>query len=188
MPPRLGWFNPRKKMNLYTIDYGGGYNACVDGLWIDRMAKYLPNLDMFCSLPICSLEGFTHLSKCMAGWSAGCPTDRAAKNRGFDPENWCSRILGRISYDRIAWIKFSDSSLPTVMHWTSALHINFAIPVYTAYALTDGLTGRNTRDGDSIDAKLSDAFKFDAKTCPMALFHGGTDAYSPSSSVGSIVN
>jgi len=56
------------------------------------------------------------------------------------------------------------------------------VPIYTAYALTDGLTGPNTRDGAAIDVKLSDVFKFDAKTCPMALFHGGTDVYSPNGS------
>jgi acyl-CoA synthetase (AMP-forming)/AMP-acid ligase II len=38
------------------------------------------------------------------------------------------------------------------------------VPVYTAYALTDGLVGPNTREGDAIDVKLSDVFKFDAKT------------------------
>ena len=58
-------------------------------------------------------------------------------------------------------------------------HVNLAVPIYVAYALSDGLTGPNTRSGDAIDAKLSDVFKFDAKTCPMALFHGGTDPYSP---------
>jgi dipeptidyl aminopeptidase/acylaminoacyl peptidase len=58
-------------------------------------------------------------------------------------------------------------------------HIQWAVPIYTAYALDDGLTGPNTRGGEGMDVKLTEAFKFDEKTCPMALFHGGKDAYSP---------
>jgi acetyl esterase/lipase len=104
--------------------------------------------------------------------------------RGFDPE-------------KIGVLGFSAGSHLTVLLGSSALtpayeavdaldqlpcHVNWAVPIYTAYALTDGLTGPNTRDGAAIDAKLSDVFKFDAKTCPMALFHGGTDTYSPNGS------
>jgi acetyl esterase/lipase len=62
-------------------------------------------------------------------------------------------------------------------------HINLAVPVYTAYALSDGLTGANSRDGNGVDVRLSDAFQFDAKTCAMSLFHGGTDVYSPNGSI-----
>ena len=48
-----------------------------------------------------------------------------------------------------------------------------------AYALTDGLTGVNTTQGNGPDVKLNPSFKFDAKTAPMCLFHGGKDPYSP---------
>ena len=48
-----------------------------------------------------------------------------------------------------------------------------------AYALTDGLEGPNSTGGDGADVKLNPSFKFDSKTCPMCLFHGGKDPYSP---------
>ncbi|MCI7781787.1 MAG: alpha/beta hydrolase fold domain-containing protein, partial [Parabacteroides sp.] len=48
---------------------------------------------------------------------------------------------------------------------------------------TDGETGTPaTRQGYGVDVKLSDVFKFDEKTCPMSLHHGGNDIYSPNGS------
>jgi len=123
-----------------------------------------------------------------SAWDDGQRAVRLVRNdavkRGFDPE-------------KVGVFGFSAGSHLAVLLATSALtpaygqvdeldklpcHVNWAVPIYTAYALTDGLTGPNTRGGDAIDVKLSDAFKFDAKTCPMALFHGGTDVYSPNGS------
>ena len=123
-----------------------------------------------------------------SGWQDGQRAIRlvrqSAKERGYDPE-------------KIGLLGFSAGGHLTTLLGTSALtpayepvdavdeipcHANLAIPIYVAYALTDGLTGPNTRGGDAVDAKLSDVFKFDAKTCPMALFHGGTDPYSPQGS------
>jgi acetyl esterase/lipase len=60
-------------------------------------------------------------------------------------------------------------------------HLNFAIPVYPAYVLEDGATGRNERGGDG--AAILPAFKFDAKTPPMFMVHGDRDKYSPMASV-----
>jgi acetyl esterase/lipase len=62
-------------------------------------------------------------------------------------------------------------------------HINWAVVNAPAYVTTDGETGtRATRDGYGIDVKISDVFKFDAKTCPMTLQHGGKDPYTPNGS------
>ena len=189
--PHLDWFDPPKKKNgaCILLITGGGYNACVDGLWIDRLAKIFTELGYVCVNLTYRTPRPEGLPIYQSAWQDGQRAvrliRRAAKDRGFDPE-------------KIGAIGFSAGSHMTVMLGSSSLtqayqpideldklpcHINLAIPVYTAYALTDGLTGRNTRDGDSIDVKLSDAFKFDANTCPMALFHGGTDAYSPNGSI-----
>ena len=189
--PHLDWFDPPKKKNgaCILLITGGGYNACVDGLWIDRLAKIFTELGYVCVNLTYRTPRPEGLPIYQSAWQDGQRAvrliRRAAKDRGFDPE-------------KIGAIGFSAGSHMTVLLGSSSLtpayqpideldklpcHINLAIPVYTAYALTDGLTGRNTRDGDSIDVKLSDAFKFDANTCPMALFHGGTDAYSPNGSI-----
>ena len=60
-------------------------------------------------------------------------------------------------------------------------HLNFAIPVYPAYVLDDGKTGRNAQGGDG--AAILPEFKFDDRTPPMFLVHGDRDFYSPMASI-----
>lgn len=62
-------------------------------------------------------------------------------------------------------------------------HINWAIVNAPAYGTTDSEAGtRATRDGYGTDVTLSKVFKFDEKTCPMSLHHGGLDPYTPTTS------
>lgn len=188
--PHLDWYEPPAEKNgaCMLLITGGGYNGCVDGVWIDRVAKKLTELGFSCVSLTYRTPRPQNLPIHQSAWEDGQRALRLVRNeagkRGFDPE-------------KIGALGFSAGSHLTVLLATSSLtpayapvdeldqlpcHINWAVPVYTAYALTDGLTGPNTRDGDAVDVKLSDVFKFDAKTCPMALFHGGTDAYSPNGS------
>ena len=62
-------------------------------------------------------------------------------------------------------------------------HINWAIVNAPAYGTTDAETGiPASRQGYGSDVTLSKVFKFDEKTCPMSLHHGGTDIYAPQTS------
>ena len=62
-------------------------------------------------------------------------------------------------------------------------HINWAIVNAPAYGTTDGELGTEaTRQGYGTDVTLSKVFKFDEKTCPMSLHHGGRDPYTPMTS------
>ena len=96
---------------------GGGYNACVDGLWIDRLAKIFTKLGYVCVNLTYRTPRPEGLPIYQSAWQDGQwavrLVRRAAKDRGFDPEKIGAIGFGRISYDRIAWIKFSDSGLPT---------------------------------------------------------------------------
>ena len=188
--PYLDWYEAPTEKNggCMLLISGGGYQGCVDGMWINRVAKKFTELGFVCvSLPYRPPRP-QGLPIYQSAWEDGQRAVRLvradAQKRGFDPE-------------KIGALGFSAGSHLTVLLATSALtpaytpvdaldqtpcHLNWAIPIYTAYALTDGLTGPNTRDGDAIDVKLSDVFKFDEKTCPMALFHGGDDIYSPNGS------
>ncbi len=58
---------------------------------------------------------------------------------------------------------------------------NFAVPIYPAYSLTDGVDNENTEGGN--DAQLVDDFAFDEATCPMCFIHGDGDGYSAMASV-----
>ena len=188
--PYLEWYEAPAEKNgaCMLLISGGGYQNCCEGEWIDRVAKKLTGLGFVCVSLTYRTPRPQGLPIYQSAWEDGQRAVRLvrseAQKRGFAPE-------------KIGAFGFSAGSHLTVLLATSALtpaygaiddldqlpcHLNWAVPIYTAYALTDGLTDPNTRDGDAIDAKLSDVFKFDAKTCPMALFHGGTDAYSPNGS------
>ncbi|MCH7225929.1 alpha/beta hydrolase [Haloferula sp. A504] len=188
--PHLDWYEAPAERNgaCMLLISGGGYQNCCDGVWIDRVAKRFTELGFVCASLTYRTPRPQGLPIYQSAWEDGQRAVRLVRNdaakRGFDPE-------------KIGVLGFSAGSHLAVLLGTSALtpaygpvdeldqlpcHINWAVPIYTAYALTDGLTGPNTRDGDAIDVKLTDAFKFDARTCPMALFHGGTDVYSPNGS------
>ena len=188
--PHLDWYEaPREKNGgCMLLISGGGYQNCCDGVWIDRVAQRFTELGFVCVSLTYRTPRPQGLPIYQSAWEDGQRAVRLVRSeavkRGFDPE-------------KIGVLGFSAGSHLTVLLGTSALtpayeavdaldqlpcHVNWAVPIYTAYALTDGLPGPNTRDGAAIDAKLSDVFKFDAKTCPMALFHGGTDTYSPNGS------
>lgn len=108
-----------------------------------------------------------------------------AKKRGFDPEK-----IGTISMSagsHLALLLATSSQTPAYERVdamdTIPCHINWAIVNAPAYVTTDGETGTPaTRQGYGVDVKLSDVFKFDEKTCPMSLHHGGNDIYSPNGS------
>ncbi|MHB8898890.1 MAG: alpha/beta hydrolase [Thermoguttaceae bacterium] len=188
--PYLDWYEAPAEKNggCMLLISGGGYQTCCDGVWIDRVAKKFTELGFVCASLTYRTPRPQGLPIYQSAWEDGQRAVRLvrndAKKRGFDPE-------------KIGALGFSAGSHLAVLLATSALtpaygpvdgldqlpcHVNWAVPIFTAYALTDGLTGPNTREGDAIDVKLSDVFKFDAKTCPMALFHGGTDVYSPNGS------
>lgn len=188
--PYLDWYEAPTEKNggCMLLISGGGYQGCVDGMWIDRVAKKFTELGFVCVSLTYRTPRPQGLPIYQSAWEDGQRAVRLvradAQKRGFDPE-------------KIGVLGFSAGSHLTVLLATSALtpaytpvdaldqipcHLNWAIPIYTAYALTDGLTGPNTRDGDAIDVNLSYVFKFDPKTCPMALFHGGADIYSPNGS------
>jgi acetyl esterase/lipase len=188
--PYLDWYEAPAEKNggCMLLISGGGYQSCCDGVWIDLVAKKFTELGFVCASLTYRTPRPQGLPIYQSAWEDGQRAVRLirndAKKRRFDPE-------------KIGAFGFSAGSHLTVLLATSALtqaydpvdgldqlpcHINWAVPIYTAYALTDGLTGPNTRDGDAIDVKLSDVFKFDEMTCPMALFHGGADIYSPNGS------
>lgn len=108
-----------------------------------------------------------------------------AKKRGFDPEK-----IGTISMSagsHLALLLATSSQTPAYERVdaldTIPCHINWAIVNAPAYVTTDAETGTPaTRQGYGLDVKLSDVFKFDEKTCPMSLHHGGNDIYSPNGS------
>jgi len=185
--PYLEWHEPPANKNggCVLLIRGGGYNGLVDSDWINAIGDKLTAQGFVCAHLIYRTPRPKGIPIYQTAWQDGQRAvrllRREAEAHGFDPE-------------KIGALGGSAGSHLTVLLGTSALtpayepidevdelpaHIQWAVPIYTAYALSDGLTGPNTREGDAVDVKLTDAFRFDEKTCPMALFHGGKDAYSP---------
>ncbi|MBO6249453.1 MAG: alpha/beta hydrolase, partial [Bacteroidales bacterium] len=108
-----------------------------------------------------------------------------AAKRGFDPEK-----IGTVSMSagsHLALLLATSSQTPAYKPVDKLdeipCHINWAIVNAPAYATNDGETGTpSLREGYGTDVYLSKVFKFDEKTCPMSLHHGGLDPYSPNGS------
>ena len=188
--PYLEWFDAPSEKNgaCMLLISGGGYKNCCDWRWIEKVAKRFTDLGYVCVSLTYRTPRPEGLPIYQSGWQDGQRAIRlvrqSAKERGFDSEK--IGLLGFSAGGHLTTL-LGSSSLTPAYETVDAVdkipcHVNLAVPIYVAYALADGLTGPNTRGGDAVDAKLSDVFKFDAKTCPMALFHGGTDPYSPNGS------
>ncbi|MBR6814683.1 MAG: alpha/beta hydrolase [Alistipes sp.] len=108
-----------------------------------------------------------------------------ARKRGYDPEK--IGVISMSAGSHLALLLATSSQTPAYEKVDKLddvpCHINWAVVNAPAYVTTDAETGSPAiRDGYGIDVKISDCFKFDAKTCPMTLHHGGMDIYSPNGS------
>ena len=191
--PYLDWFDQPSAENKTDICMilisGGGYNSCCDVGLVERWRKKLTAIGVNCV----SLTYRTPRPKGIAihqtAWEDGQRAVRLVRSqaakRGFNPEK-----IGTISMSagsHLATLLATSSQTPAyapvdALDKTTPCHINWAITCAIAYALTDGVGIPNTRNGNAIDVKLDSCFKFDAKTAPMCMFHGGLDAYAPEAS------
>lgn len=167
---------------------GGAYDCTCDGPAFKPLEKVLLENGVTCVWLWYRTPRPQGLPIYQSGWEDGQRAVRlvraAAKERGIDPEK--IGVLGCSAGSHLS-VMLATSALTPAYERVDAIddipcHINFAIPMCVAYALTDGLDGVNARDGDAPDLKLNPSFKFDAKTCPMCFFHGGADPCSPNGS------
>lgn len=189
--PYLEWFEKPANPNgiCMILISGGSYECCCDTGLIKLWRERFTALGCQCVNLVYRTPRPKGLPVWQSGWEDGQRGVRLvradAAKRGFDPE-------------KIGAIGMSAGSHLTVLLATSALtpayakvdaaddlpcHLNWAIANAPAYVTTDGAKGTPaTRDGDAPDVKLDPVFKFDAKTCPMSLHHGGLDPYTPNGS------
>ena len=186
--PYIDWYapNPDCATDLCVITVsGGGFSSCCDA------ERLRPAIDRFvrAGITVADVTYRTPRPKGMpvhqSAWedlqrAVRVVRSQAAK-RGFNPDK-----IGAtgISAGAKAVLLVATSSLTpayTPVDEIDSLPCNllFAIPQAPAYVLTDGDGTPNSRDGDAPDVTLVPELKFDAKTCPMCLFQGGIDEYSP---------
>ena len=191
--PYLDWFDPpaadAKTDVCMILISGGGYNNCCDVGLVERWCKKLTAFGVTCVSLTYRTPRPKGLPIHQTAWEDGQRAVRLvraqAAKRGYNPER-----IGTISMSagsHLATLLATSSQTPAyapvdALDTTVPCHINWAVTCAIAYALTDGIGIPNTRNGEAIDVKLDSCFAFDAKTCPMCMFHGGVDIYSPNAS------
>ncbi|MBP5543006.1 MAG: cellulase family glycosylhydrolase [Kiritimatiellae bacterium] len=187
--PYIEWFDspaPEASNGVCAILISGGaYQNCCDVGLIKFWRERLTALGCQCVNLVYRTPRPKGLPIHQSAWEDGQRAVRLvraqAAKRGFDPEKIVTFSMSAGSH--LATL-LATSALTPAYEPTDALdetpcHINAAIAFATAYGLTDGYGNPNLREGDGPDILLDPAFKFDDKTAPMCLLHGGADIYSP---------
>ena len=187
--PHLQWFvapkDAPKTDTCMIIISGGGYSCCCDGPAFAPLVQKMLDAGIHCVNLTYRTPRPKGIPIYQTAWEDGQRAVRLVRSmaakRGFNPEK--IGAMGCSAGSHLSVMLATSSQTPAYAPVDDLdkipCHINWAIPMCPAYALTDGLEGKNTTEGNGPDVKLNPSFKFDAKTCPMCLFHGGVDPYSP---------
>ena len=189
--PYLVWFVPEKLTTkaIQVIVPGGGYNFCNFNGEGMPVAYYLNGKGMTTVVVMYRCPRPIGKEKHLSGWQDAQRAIRLVRHeapaRGLDP-------------DRIGLMGFSAGGHLTLMTSTNArtpayepvdevdrlsCKVQWACPVYPAYALTDGVDVPNKTGGNDDSVGIVPEFSFDADTPPMCFFHGDADRWAAMNSV-----
>ena len=188
--PYLDWFelppaDVRTDVCMILIS-GGGYIHCCDMHIVEDWRRKLTDIGVICVSLTYRTPRPKGLPIYQSAWEDGQRAVRVVRSqaakRGYSPEK--IGVIAMSAGSHLATMLATSSQTPAYapvdeLDATVPCHINWATPCAIAYALSDGIGIPNTRNGQAIDVQFDTCFRFDAKTCPMCMFHGGADAYSP---------
>ena len=184
--PWIRWYLPKEKKSdaCLIVCPGGAYNGWGHVCEGEEICAWANSVGMTAVLFRYRTPRPITLKKHVTAWQDAQRTIRIvrneAKRKGFDPE-------------KIGFIGFSAGGHLTLMSALSSqtpaykpideidklpCHLNWAVPVYPAYVLSDGVDGPNKGKGNDLNLTINPEFKFDLKTPPMIFFHGDNDVYS----------
>ena len=199
-------FNPKKFTTAYLDWYetpapevkngacmilisGGSYQSCCDVELVESWHQKLTALGFQCVKFVYRTPRPVGLPIYQSAWEDGQRAVRMVRSeaakRGFDPEK--IGVISMSAGSHLALMLATSSQTPAYEK-VDALddipcHINWALVNAPAYVTTDGENGDPAhREGYGTDVTISKCFKFDEKTCPMSLQHGGMDPYTPNGS------
>lgn len=189
----IEWFEvPSKESDndgCMILISGGAYNSCCDVGLIKKWNERFTQLGFQCVNFVYRTPRPVGLPIYQTAWEDGQRAVRMvrsqAKKRGFDPEKIGIISMSAGSHLGLLLATSSQTAAYERVDRTddTPCHINWAIINAPAYGTTDAEQGTPaTRQGYGSDVFLSDIFKFDEKTCPMSLHHGGIDIYAPHTS------
>lgn len=189
----IEWFEePAKDVDnggCMILISGGAYYSCCDVGLVKEWRKRFTELGFQCVNFVYRTPRPVGLPVYQTAWEDGQRAVRMvrkqAEKRGFDPEK--IGIISMSAGSHLGLLLATSSQTPAYERIDKTddipCHINWAIINAPAYGTTDAEEGTPaTRQGYGADVTLSDIFKFDEKTCPISLHHGGTDIYAPQTS------
>ena len=189
----LEWFDaPAKEIangGCMILISGGGYWHCCDVGLIKEWKEKFTKLGFQCVNFVYRTPRPEGLPIYQSAWIDGQRAIRMVRSqaakRGFDPEK--IGIISMSAGSHLGLLLATSSQTPAYERIDKiddiSCHINWAIINAPAYSTTDSDTGTaNSRQGYGTDVALSKTFKFDERTCPMSLQHGGADIYSAGAS------
>lgn len=168
---------------------GGGYFSCCDVGLVDEWNRRFTQEGIQCVKFVYRTPRPQGLPIYQTAWEDAQRAVRLirsqARKRGINPEK--IGVVSQSAGSHLALLLATSSQTPAYEPIdaldTISCHINWAIVNSPAYVTTDAEEGTPaTRQGYGVDVKLSSIYKFDARTCPMSLHHGGADEYSPNGS------
>ena len=178
-----------KALGCMILISGGSYQVCCDVGLIKLWRETFTKLGFQCVNFVYRTPRPEGIAIYQTAWEDGQRAVRMvrseAKKRGFDPER--IGVISMSAGSHLATLLATNSQTPAYAPVDKLdevpCHINWAILNAPAYVTTDGDIGTPaTRQGYGTDVRLSPIFKFDEKTCPVSLHHGGRDEYTPNGS------
>lgn len=169
---------------------GGSYECCCDVGLIKQWNERFTELGFQCVNFVYRTPRPVGLPIYQTAWEDGQRAVRMVRSqageRGFDPEK--IGVISMSAGSHLGLLLATSSQTPSYERVDKLddipCHINWAIVNAPAYGTTDAENGTPAlRQGYGADVKLSEVFRFDEKTCPMSLHHGGTDVYAPHTSI-----
>lgn len=189
----LEWFDaPAEEIRTggcMILISGGSYECCCDVSLIKEWNRRFTELGFQCVNFVYRTPRPVGLPIYQTAWEDGQRAVRMvrsqAEKRGFDPEK--IGVISMSAGSHLALLLATSSQTPAYKRVDKTddipCHINWAIVNAPAYGTTDAESGTPAvRQGYGSDVSLSKVFRFDGKTCPMSLHHGGNDIYAPQTS------
>ena len=190
--PYVDWYSPAVKTTKLVLIHcsGGGYKGSgTDGFEVNPVREYFLARGVNVVTLRYRAPRPVGLPKHLTAWQDAQRAIRIVRSeaakRGCDPE--CIGFLGCSAGGHLtlmAALSSTVSAYPRVDELDDLpCHVNFAVPVYPAYALEPEMEKADVAGCDDLSCGFPPEFAFDAKTPPMCFVHGDDDVWSPMASV-----